>query len=30
MAVIDRPDDQIEGQMSLDDIFQPTDRLFAV
>lgn len=30
MAVIDRPDDQIDGQMSLDDIFQPTDRLFAV
>lgn len=30
MAMIDRPDDQIEGQMSLDDIFQPTDRLFAV
>ncbi len=30
MAIIDRPDDQIEGQMSLDDIFQPTDRLFAV
>lgn len=30
MAVIDRPDDQIEGQMSLDDLFQPTDRLFAV
>lgn len=30
MAMIDRPDDQIEGQMSLDDLFQPTDRLFAV
>lgn len=30
MAVIDRPDDQIDGQMSLDDVFQPTDRLFAV
>lgn len=30
MAIIDRPDDQIEGQMSLDDLFQPTDRLFAV
>ena len=30
MAIIDRPDDQIDGQMSLDDIFQPTDRLFAV
>ena len=30
MAMIDRPDDQIVGQMSLDDLFQPTDRLFAV